>query len=227
MKWQRTINILVVIALILVTGVQMRTGDMLEKIARGQRLSESDIATLRLKMNQQENMTSIWSGNTQGTEPAFTGRPEDTYDISDHPATKVYSVATQSIPNAAYTKMEFDSIQVPEGISVGWKVDLSASATDITVPETGIYFVCAEAPFSSNATGFREIRIDDNSSGTTTSQTTSQAVTGGGVRSIATSMLYLDKGSVVYVYLWQNSGGNLDITYRALSMFRIRGVQQK
>ena len=139
MKW-KIINILVVTALILVTGVQMRTGDMLEKLARGQKLSESDIATLRLKMNQQESVTNIWSGNLQGTQPSFLGKPEGAFATSDHPLIKILA-GNQTIPEDEMTYLTFGLILPPDSIATGFGVDLVGDPTNITILQTGMYFI--------------------------------------------------------------------------------------
>jgi len=226
---QRTLNVLVVIALILVTGVQMRTGDMFAKLAKGQKLSESDIATLRLKMNQVENMTDIWSGNTVGTQPSFIGKPEDAFSTSDHPLIKIQAFS-QAIPEDVATDLTFGEVVLPDAIQSGFSIDLVGDPTHITITETGIYYVILDL----NSVGYADSTIRQMwiySSNTTLNsqylalhtyltpdnyQTTRQL----------SAIFYGAKGDKISAGFYHSRAPSI-VVYAYLSMFMIRSTAHK
>lgn len=85
-----------------------------------------------------------------------------------------------------------------------------ASATLITIPETGWYDFHVQVVWDINATGFRVALTQDNVPYRPLCDTRN-GINGGNVVQTIGRPLFRAKGSTMQVKLWQNSGGNLDV----------------
>ena len=217
MKIQRVINVLVVIALVLVTGVQMRTGDMFAKLAKGQKLSESDIATLRLKMNQVENMTDIWSGNTVGTQVSFGHIEALSGKFETPPLGASIITASQTIPNDTITTLVLTQAMAGEAL-----VDVTDN-THLLRPAMRDELVFTGRMYSpANNTGVRVLSVVAHMSDG--SEITNGLVSTNAVQGQATMAGFLGPVNIdlstglsvdyFYFIIYQNSGGDLSMSVR-------------
>lgn len=119
--------------------------------------------------------------------------------------TIVSRVAAQSIPDNTTTAITFDTVTLDEE---GW-VDLSVSATRITVTESGVYLYVAAVTWANNNTGRRylagnyngsiNVGIDRRAAFETSDQ-------------VATRVLKMNAGDYITTVVNQSSGGALDVS---------------
>lgn len=126
----------------------------------------------------------------------------------------VYRSTDQSIPNAAWTALSFDT----EAIDTGGFWDI-ANPTRFTATEDGFYAISAQALFTdgSNVTGVRQIAIRQN--GTNFLKTHAYRPTGDIAYSFTTmlvelSFIYLASGDFLEICVFQGSGGALPVRKR-------------
>ena len=115
--------------------------------------------------------------------------------------------AVQSIPNNAFTALNWDTNQIDnQGLH-----STSANTDKIYVKEAGTYRVSAQLYFASNATGVRIARIDKNGSALNRT-TVSVPVNSASVASTMHSSVLATAipGDYFSVEVYQNSGGALD-----------------
>ena len=113
--------------------------------------------------------------------------------LSNPPRAKVHKVAAQTLANNTLTSLTF----VTEDYDTD-TIHSNASNTErLTATTAGLYVVTASVFFDANATGYREIRLYKNGSGSTW---LNGALTTG-----------LAATDYVEVYALQTSGGNLDV----------------
>uniref|UniRef100_UPI002ADE41EC hypothetical protein n=1 Tax=Bellilinea sp. TaxID=2838785 RepID=UPI002ADE41EC len=126
---------------------------------------------------------------------------------------KAIRTTAQSIPNNAWTAISFTQAltdQRPSGISAQWS---SGTPTRITCQIAGSYYIYGNVLFSANTTGARMVGIRRN--GTTILAVTTANPVGGGLATILNLSVKLDLvvGDYIELMVFQNSGGNLNITY--------------
>ena len=137
-----------------------------------------------------------WATPSGGT-PAFVGA-------------KVYKSANQSIPNATWTTLTFNS----ESFDTDGFHDTSSNTSRMTIPsgKGGKYLVQWQATWDPNATGSRNTKIILNGGTTVAYGTWSMALTGAGDSTIHanTAVLSLSVADYIEIQMGQGSGGNLD-----------------
>lgn len=117
----------------------------------------------------------------------------------------IYNSQSQSIPNAAWTNVLFDS----EISDVGGMFDVG-NPSRITLPVTGVYLIVADFIFAANATGLRQISINLN--GSIRTHITIVPGVGSADHRLQTIALYARNGGEwIEVQALQTSGGPLNI----------------
>lgn len=125
------------------------------------------------------------------------------------PACRLVS-ATQGVGNAADGLMPWptESVDTADMFDPG-------SSSQITITEAGFYLATFTGAFASNSTGFRRASIyDDNSANPYWIARDSKAAVNGDATYMRVTALFTASapGSVLKAYVYQNSGGNLNIT---------------
>ncbi len=191
-------------------------GELFEKLAMGDPLSDADRMALRQKGNNIEGQLSIFNP-TPGL-PYFTGvRPEELASERDHDTIKVAAqTLAQTLTNATYTKVQWAEIEHAYGFARP-----EVNATEVVVPETGMYFVSAVAVFKVNATGLREMEIGDTSGLTYSARATARAVDGAFTALSCSTTYLMTAGDNIFVNVWQNRGGDLELQAARMSIFRL------
>lgn len=118
------------------------------------------------------------------------------------PMARVARQAVQTLTTATVTAVTFDTEQIDNN---SW---FTASSTTVTVNVAGEYLLVCAASLVSNATGFRQIRLNQN--GTNTDIDTRAAVNGDDTRMSAMWQKTAASGDTFSLSLYQNSGGNLN-----------------
>lgn len=122
------------------------------------------------------------------------------------PAARVKNSTAQSIANTTLTALSFDS----EDFDTDIIHDLATNKSRLTCKTAGIYDIKATVAFANNATGYRRVSI--LLGGTDTVSEGFISAVNGNVTSIAIgSNYYLNVGEYVEVYVYQTSGGALDV----------------
>ena len=94
----------------------------------------------------------------------------------------------------------------------------------LTINESGIYLLLAQASFVKNGTGFRMLRIRNNAlsmsyGGFNYTQNTSSSVE---LQVVSISSPSVNKGNVVKLVARQNSGASLNISHSYITAVRIK-----
>src|SRR5690606_7001103 len=116
-----------------------------------------------------------------------------------------YATSTQTIPNTTWTKMV-----VNQGVTSTGKITVSNNNT-FTVNAAGVYQISAAARFDVNTEGARNIVI---SNGTDSGERWGGCTVPGGqgfFTPTATAVRYLPVGATISVYVFQDTGGPLNL----------------
>jgi len=128
------------------------------------------------------------------------------------PAVRAYHNAAQSIPNAAYTSLAFNS----EDFDTDALHDLAVNNSRLTATIPGKYRISANISFEENAAGFRLAAIRYNGVQLAAQQTI-PSIGGAIYTSLSlTTTLDMAVGDYVEVRVYQSSGGALDVEYTSL-----------
>jgi hypothetical protein len=134
-----------------------------------------------------------------------------------YPETLIYHSTTQSLNNNTETTITFDTTaRDAEGMRVSGDDTQLACTRD-----GGLYRATALVQFATNSTGYRELRIRLNSSGTLVRMLV--ASSGASVQSVvqATTTTAMEVGDELEVRGRQTSGGALNVEYAELHVERI------
>lgn len=124
----------------------------------------------------------------------------------DVPAASVERTTTQSIGTGSATAVSFGAELFDHGGC--WVI---GSPTRLTAPVAGVYSVSAAVEFAANATGNRQVHIYTN--GSEHSRITVPSVGAGlATRVSHNAIVQLAAAEYVEVFVFQDSGGNLNIT---------------
>jgi len=115
--------------------------------------------------------------------------------------------AVQSIPNNAYTTLNWNTNQIDnQGLH-----SISANTDKIYIKEAGTYRISAQFCFAGNATGNRQARIQKNGAGLDRTTVTQPSNAAGVSSTMHSSVLNAAvPGDYFSVEVYQNSGGALD-----------------
>ncbi len=126
----------------------------------------------------------------------------------------VYYSSLQSIPDATWTNVVFDS----EISDIGgmWAI---GDPSKITLPANGVYLIVADLIFPSNATGFRQIGINLN--GSIRTHVTITPGMAANHRMHIVAMYSRGAGEWIEVQAHQDSGGPLNISGASVVVQRL------
>lgn len=124
------------------------------------------------------------------------------------PQARVFNSANIAITTGTVTALTFDS----ERYDNGSLHSTSANTSRLTAPITGLYMIGGHVRFAANATGTRQVLIRLN--GATFLEPDSKANLGAGaaVDFTVTTAYQLVAGDYVELIVFQDSGGNLNVT---------------
>jgi len=144
-----------------------------------------------------------WStGKTDKTE--FDEHTTSTVHIGLNPACRVYHNAAQSIPNGVGTALAFNS----ERFDTDTMHDLVTNNSRITCKTAGIYLMSASIEYAESAVGIRAVYFILNG-GTAIGHITQNASSN--MRQSASTIYSLSVNNYLECFVYQNSGGVLDI----------------
>jgi hypothetical protein len=127
---------------------------------------------------------------------------------ADRISVKLGLSGAQSIPDATYTQVSWTSIVLDTGFFFD-----ATTPTFVTIPETGWYQITLHIAWDINGTNLRETLIEKALSVPfgNISFDSRLAVTGASTNVELAPREYLERGDTLFVTLWQNSGGALNI----------------
>lgn len=127
------------------------------------------------------------------------------------PIAELYQTGAQSIPNAAFTALLFDTETVDKDVSSTGGHSTSVSTSRYTAVYPGWYQVSGGVAFAANATGRRACTWRVNGSSVAGSQVAYPATAASDCEIAArTKLVYLNVGDYVELYAYQESGGALN-----------------
>jgi hypothetical protein len=129
--------------------------------------------------------------------------------INDCIGARVYNNATQSIPNATFTALTFNSEYFDTD---AMHTSTGANTSRLTATTTGKYIVTANVGLSANAVGTRLVGIKLNNS-TFVAQQTWAGFTGDSNIVSVSATISMNVGDYVEVFVYQTSGGALDTVF--------------
>lgn len=127
---------------------------------------------------------------------------------------RVYRDSTQSISNAAWEAIEFNTERWDTGITNSYTNgfwDSGVNAYRLVATHAGFYCISGHAEFDSDANGFRGIAIALGATPTYIAMDTRDAVSTAGTKMSIATTYWLNVGDYVRLYVRQSSAGNLDI----------------
>jgi hypothetical protein len=123
------------------------------------------------------------------------------------PQARVTHSVSQSIPNATFTTLAFNS----ERYNNGAMHDVATNNSRLTAKVTGLYSIGAAIWFDTNVAGIREVRINLNGA-TPIVIARAHVQPDGYAEAILTTEYRLAAGDYVQVLVFQSSGGALSVT---------------
>jgi len=128
-----------------------------------------------------------------------------------NPACKLTRAADQSINNVSSTAVSFDTVTYESHAGMG------ATGTQLKVQEAGIYHFVGQVGWES-ASGGRQAWIKKNGAGLNFGEMSIPARTDGGQTHITVAVdLDMQPGDYVELYVYQNSGGSVNLEGSAAS----------
>ncbi len=124
-------------------------------------------------------------------------------------AARVYNNANISVSNAAATALTFNTERRDDGTLH----DTGSNTDRLTAPVTGWYVVFGNVEFASNVTGFRTLSFRVNATPDVYGAEQAAAVSGGETIVGSCCLVHLTAGDYVRMFVFQNSGGALNVTY--------------
>lgn len=142
--------------------------------------------------------------------------------IEGFPYSVVYTSAAQTISTSTFTAVGFDA-EISDDYAMHDNVTNNSRLT-IPTGEDGLYLVVFKLEWASNSSGDRITRLYVNGSGNNYAYTRIPPSASSFTAYTVSAVLPLSAGDYVQQYVWQNSGGDLDITANdnMLSITRIR-----
>lgn len=145
-------------------------------------------------------------------------------DLRVNACCMVRRASDQTIADATSTRVNFLAGAVVEGDSDG--MFSTADPTRLTVTRAGLHLIEAQALWTHNSTGRRDLAIVVD--GNTVANDRRTAVAGLGTAQSAQTIIALEAGAVVEVYVYQTSGTSLSLVASdyapRLSAVRLRAV---
>lgn len=176
------------------------------------KIEASDNPSTTVLTNQALNMDAI-DAQMKANEDAASGGGGDASDMA-----KIYNDSSQSIPDSEDTPVVLNSVEYDENSN------LTGTTNAITIDESGYYSIKGELKLTLESGGVAYVAIKVN--GTTVDE---RAVYLGIVGARATFAFdqYLTATNVVTMYIYQDSGGAINLTSsfdndKSLSVHRLK-----
>ncbi len=115
------------------------------------------------------------------------------------------AVTPQSIPNNAFTPVQFDT----ENLDTDAMFDTGASNTDITIPSRGLWLFSFAVQWTHNDTGERYVSLYDAGSQRGSDASDGNELSAFNLEKLWTCVIPINASVVVNVRAFQNSGGGL------------------
>lgn len=202
----------------------MPIGDLLEKLAKGEKLSQDEVGDLRLFGNQAQNTNAFVAGMQNGTVDinvkSITALKSSISNTLDSLTFNVQADAT--IANNTATYLTFD--------------EFFAKSNTFSIPDTNDrivpnalgrrFFISGMATWAANATGYRAIAIEgfdvnDNSLGSAPLHVMPSHASGDNTYPISFLADFTSLDVCAYYKFWvsQTSGASLTLKWVLLSVF--------
>jgi hypothetical protein len=152
---------------------------------------------------------TITSDDISGTSPIVATKLEGNMF-------RVTKASAQSISNATDTELTWDYYD-----NAGTPTFSFSSSKYIGVPADGIYAISAGATFGANATGFRRIRIWNQAINEILAEASMSGFTGGDNVLNCSTIAPVDSGVALYVEVYQNSTGALNVKADTSTFFAV------
>lgn len=203
-------------------GNDMQIGDILAKLGEGKPLSQIELQELRLWGNQTQNNNSYIVGLQNGKSGVIASSVNTNNltigkDVYSGYAAKIRRSSNYILPSLTFTTIPFES----EFYDNGNFFDFNVSATNITIPKTGIYNTILYGSITSAATGSYLLATYRNGSTYTPAFRIRSEASQSFVLSSTDEAEY-EKGEIVTVVGWQNSGSDATFLGGSLSIRLIR-----
>lgn len=153
----------------------------------------------------------VLAGPASGANAVPTFRALVEADIPAAISARAVRSSALSVVTSTWTSVPFASASWdnhPAGLSAQWDI---ANPTRLTCRLAGLYYIHGAAVFALHATGQRLIKLLKN--GTEFYQDFRMPMAVFGTPIILSTLLYLAVGDYIEMQAWQNSGGNLDLSY--------------
>lgn len=142
----------------------------------------------------------------------FTDIDADLKTYANTPyAARVYNAANISVANATGTALTFNSERRDDGSLHSTSVNTDR----LTAPVTGWYMLWGNVEFAVNATGFRTVSFRVGATPDIYGAEQAAAVAGDTTIIGATCLIHLTAGDYVRLFVYQTSGGALNVIYTA------------
>ncbi len=189
-------------------------------------LSARDRVAIQTTLNNMQRVADRVGGSVSQFDKidAKSGR----FAVLPHEAASMARDTIQTIPPGTYTTITFE----PYADLFSYNQKYSFSNGIIATPSTGLFDVhntvgsimlfCGAVQWQANSTGLRELRLKTGS-GTNTSISSVPAVTAAGTVNPFAIMRKMNRADEShYLQCWQNSGGNLEISFATFGILRVR-----
>lgn len=153
----------------------------------------------------------VLAGPASGANAVPTFRALVEADIPAAVSARAVRSSALSVATSTWTSVPFASASWdnrPSGLSAQWE---SANPTRLTCRLAGLYYIHGAAVFALHATGQRLIKLLKN--GTEFYQDFRMPMAVFGTPIILSTLLYLAVDDYIEMQAWQNSGGNLDLSW--------------
>jgi len=156
----------------------------------------------------------VLRGKAGGVD-VFSGFSSGIFSLLKQSYTKIKISSAQTIANDSWTKLNYDTAD----IDIQEEADTVNNR--ITVKKDGVYLLISQTVFAGNATGRRESRFYKNGLVADICLGCLQAGLSDGNKLIDICLLSLSDSDYIEVYVYQNSGGNLDVSDANLTVVKI------
>lgn len=156
----------------------------------------------------------VFAGGTLPTSTASALADLAAYGVYP-PGVVARRQTNQSIASGAATPVSFDA-ELFDNATM-----FTATSTDITVPDTGLYIAGGFVDLDANTTGIRQLEIFQNGSSVWKDARSAQSALTG--RMAITGFLVCTAGDVIEFWVYQSSGIALNVTAARFGVCRISG----
>jgi hypothetical protein len=213
-------------------GEEMRLGDVMAKLGRGNALTPLEVAFIQEQFNLSQSTVATTSGWIDGNGNIRVGNlyaDNAFYGTFPFMGARVMRDAAQTdIANATYTDVVFDTLDYQDYQKGSTRkfFDPAVSTIKLYIPTNGIYAFTGEVRFEQDGAGTREVwiysnRTDDAATGHIAMAHAPAYALAGTAVTVAGTFEFAS-GDWISLRVWQNSGDVLFIDNARVSIWRIR-----